>query len=183
MSTRGSTVIDFVTVVATPRSQTVEKRIERRLEVLREWLSAGVPAGKTIPRSLNETRLWYDNELGIDPIKSPNEFTTTHPNHGRLVRDIAGLLTALLERYKRPKRSKPRPTEVAMFDRRAFDNALTAAVSQWHSERDERLNEKKRADSAQLRSVILLDENADKDRLIADLRRQLLSQRGLRAVE
>lgn len=183
MSTGGSTVIDFVTVVATPRPQTVEKRIERRLEVLREWLSTGVPAGKTIPSSLNKARLWHDNELGIEPIKSPNEFTTTHNDHGRLVRDIAGLLTALQERYKRPQRPKPRSAEVATFDRSAFDNALAAAVSQWHGERDERLHEKKRADSAQLRSVMLLDENAEKDRLIADLRRQLLSQRGLRAVE
>ena len=46
-----------------------------------------------------------------------------------------------------------------------------------------RLQEKKRADAAEMRSVMLLEENRQKDELIADLRRQLQAKKGLRVVE
>lgn len=184
MSDFNQPVVDFIVGAAAPKSQTIGQRIERRLEILRHWLRDGIPAGKAIPRSLNAARLWEDAGLDIQPIKSPNEFTTTHHEHGQSVRDIAGLLTALRNRYGRPvKPLASRPASAAQFDRRAFDRALEAAVSQWHTERDQRLEEKKRADSAESRSVMLLDENVHKDQLIADLRRQLAAQKGLRIVE
>ncbi|MBX3488608.1 hypothetical protein [Parvibaculum sp.] len=179
-----STVTDLVAEAGLKR-QTVEQRIERRLEVLREWLREGIPAGKVIPKSLKAARVWDDVELGILPIVSPNEFTTTHTLHGSLVRDVAGLLTALKNRFGK---SKGQSTLVPVatttkFDRKAFDRQLEAAVSQWHSERDQRLHEKKRADAAEIRSIMLLEENKQKDELIADLRRQLATHKGLKVVE
>lgn len=167
------------------KPQTIEQRIERRLQILREWLREGVPAGKAIPKNLKAARIWEDAELGIFPIGSPNEFTTTHDLFGRQVRDIAELLTSLHKRFGKPVGpSAPGPVApVSKFDRRASERQLQAAVSQWQAERDQRLQEKKRADTAEARSVLLLEENKQKDQLIADLRRQLAAHGGLRVVE
>ena len=185
MSDSRSNVTDLVAGTA-PVRQTVEQRIERRLEVLREWLRDGVPADESIPASLKAARVWENAELGILPIASPNEFTTTHHLHGNRVRDIGGLLTELKKRFDRPggSASSPRSSAAAAkFDRKAHERQLEAAVSQWHAERDQRLHEKRRADAAEARSVLLLEENARKDALIADLQRQLASHNGLRVVE
>ena len=179
-----STIADLVAESELKR-QTVQQRIERRLEVLQEWLREGIPADKTVPKSLKAVRVWNDVELGVLPIVSPNEFTTTHKLHGKLVRDVADLLNALKSRFGKAKKQLPTPppTTTAKFDRKAFDRLLEAAVSQWHSERDQRLDEKKRAEAAEMRSIMLLEENKQKDKLIADLRRQLAAHRGLRVVE
>jgi len=170
---------------ATLKPQSVEQRIERRLVVLRGWHNDGVPADQSIPGSLKAVRVWEDAELGIMPIASPNEFTTTHPLHGSMVRDIGSLLTALKKRFDRSaKTSSTRAlAAAATFDRRAFDRQLQAAVSQWHTERDQRLQEKRRADAAEARSVMLLDEITRKDTIIADLQRQLAARDGLRVVD
>lgn len=175
-------IADLVALNARPRLQPVAQRIERRLDVLREWLRDGIPMGKSVPESLNAARLWEDDDLGIQPIKTPNEFTTTHFDHGKDIRDIQGLLTALRVRYGRPKRPSSRASAVAKFDRKAFDRALEASVSQWQTERHQRLQEKTRADSAEARSYLFLAEIDQKDRLIADLRQQLSAQKGLRIV-
>lgn len=164
---------------------TVKQRIERRLDVLRQWHREGIPSGKHFPRSLTEARLWEDAELNIEPISSPNEFTTTHPLHGRLIQDVAGLLTELKMRFDRPanSRSKKSSASATKYDIKAFEQQLEAAVSQWHAERDLRLNEKKRVDSAEARSVLLLEENAQKDELIADLHRRLSAYQGLKGIK
>lgn len=171
-----------------PRAKpTVEQRVERRLEVLRAWDRDGLPFGKTIPASLTEAKDWDDPELGIVPIGSPNDFTKSHPILGDRIRDIAGLITKLAKRYAPAKggpRSRARPTSsTSIFERRAHERQLEAAVSQWHAERDRSLAAAARADAAEARSLALLEENAAKDRLIADLRGQLARRDGLRSVE
>ena len=167
--------------------QTVEMRVERRLEVLRDWDRDGPPLGKRIPGSLNEARLWDDPELGILPISSPNEFTQSHAILGERIRHIAGLLTKLGKRHALPKgKRKPRAAQsgsASIFDRKAHDRQLEAAVSQWHAERDRAVAAGTRADAAEARSIALLEENAAKDRLIADLRGQIARREGLRSVE
>lgn len=166
------------------RRPSVEQRIERRLEVLRHWLREGLPEGKRIPKDLNAARKWDDLELAIVPIASPNEFTTTHPIFGERIRNIASLLTDLRKKFDRPlKFSLKAPVSTAKFDRKATDRQLRAIVSQWHCERDERVKEKKRAASAEARIVLLLEESNQKDELIADLRQQLASKKGVRAVK
>lgn len=168
-----------------PRKPTIEQRIDRRLEVLQSWLRDGIPAGKSIPKDLKAARVWEDPELGIARIASPNEFTSTHHLHGPAVREIAAVLTQLRERFNRPKTASADSAKApsTKFDRRAFERQLERVVSQWHSERDSRLHEKKRADAAEARSTVLLQENKEKDELIADLRRQLVARTGLRVVE
>ena len=184
MSRSPSTVTDLLAPIeAAPQS--VQARLEGRLGVLRDWLRNGIPPGKVVPRSLTAAREWSEPELGIQRIGSPNEFTTTHPQHGKLVADLAGLLTELRKRYSRPESTsrarKSVPTE--KFDRAAFDRQLAAATSQWHSERAQRMQEKDRADAANARSLTLLEENAQMEKLIADLRSQLATHKKLRAVE
>lgn len=184
MTSSSSTPIDLLTVAGT-KPQTVKQRIDQRLTVLREWNREGIPMGKEIPTSLTAAREWDDAELGILSIRSPNEFTTNHRVHGTLVGDISKLLTALKKRHGRPAPSSSVSSSAGLnkFDRQEIDRQLEAAVSQWHSERDQRLHEKARADASDARSVVLLEENAQKDKLIADLRRQLAVRQGLRSVE
>ena len=183
MSGSNKDVVELLASRASNRPS-IENRIERRLEVLREWLREGIPAGKLIPKSLAEARAWEDAELGIVAIVSPNEFTTTHPTFGARVRDVGGLLTALKKKFNKPTSVPTRSSDAALkFDRSALERQLAAAVSQWHAERDRMQQEKGRADSAEFRSVMLLKEVEQKDELIADLRRQLASKQGLRAVE
>lgn len=167
------------------RGVSVRDRIERRLEVLRLWLKEGVPQGKLVPASLTAAREWHDEELGIWPIKSPNDFTKTRSPYGKQVTDIAGLLTLLRERYTKAavKKAARKLAAVSKFDRQAHDRQLASVTSQWHSERSARLQEKERADAAQARSVQLLEENTKLESLIADLRRQLTARGSLKVVE
>lgn len=167
------------------RRLSLQSRIQRRLDVLVEWQRKGIPPGKMAPRSLRGARDWNDPELDIVPIPSPNDFTTTHNIYGDLVKDIAGLLTSLRRKTeiigsrKRIENIQNTPE----FERDVFVKQLQAAVSQWNSERDQRLHEKKRADAAEARSMLLLQENRNKDELIADLRRQLSRPKGLKLVD
>ena len=168
------------------RPPSVEQRIQRRIEVLREWLEAGIPLGKALPTGLTAAREWEDKELGIRRIASPNEFTTTHHLHGRLVASVSGLLTDLRNKYTKPsarRRSTDGGKQSTKFDRQAFEDSLTNAVSQWHTERDKNASEKKRADSAEALCAIYLEEINQRDAVIAGLRAELAERRGLRAVE
>ena len=165
--------------------QTVRERIERRLIVLRAWKTDEIPAGKILPKSLNIARLWSDAELGIQKIASPNEFTTGHSQHGPQVSAIEKLLKELNTLYSKPAKraSNPKSDVTKEFDRKAAEEQLITVCSQWHSERSRRLQDKERADSAEARSIVILEENAKMETLIADLRRQIASQMGLKVVE
>ncbi|MDF3382558.1 MULTISPECIES: hypothetical protein [unclassified Sulfitobacter] len=184
MSKKDKSVCDMLSGGSDKR-QTVGARIERRLEVLQSWLREGVPADKAIPKSLTAVRLWDDPELGIESIRSPNEFTKTHHTYGDRVREVAVLLSELRRESGSSAKAGAGRTSRALpsFDKRAFERQLEATVSQWHSEREQRLREQKRADSAEARSVLLLEENALKDQLIADLRRQIGAFKGLRVMK
>jgi hypothetical protein len=170
---------------ASDRPQTVLERILRRKAVLNQWLREGVPAHKmaSIPRSLREARDWDDPELGIVPIGSPNDFTKNHVAHGQHVNSIAVLLDDLKRKYSPPDKPARPSRPVADDDRKKLQGALTEAVSQWHAARADGLAERQRADGAEARSTLLLQENAAKDDEIADLRRRLASREGLRVVE
>lgn len=183
--TRPTLAVTDLAAATEPPQRSVKARIERRLVVLRDWLKNGIPPEKTVPRSLTAARHWSDPELGIERICSPNEFTTTHPQHHQLIVDVAALLTKLEKRYsKSGKATQLRQTAPSgRFDEQAFERQLTAVTSQWHSERAQRLQERVQADSAVARSVVLLEENAQMEKLIADLRRQLAAGKGLRAVK
>lgn len=184
MSNASSGVTDLVSR-GKGSNVSVKDRIERRLEVLRLWLKDGVPQGKPIPASLTAAREWRDEELGILPISSPNEFTKTRSPYRKQVADIAGLLTQLHSKYAKSvnKRTAGSSPSESKFDRNAFDRQLAAAAAQWHSERAARLQEKERADAAQARAIQLLEDNAKMESLVADLRRQLVVRGSLKVVE
>ena len=82
------------------RGDRVRHQIQLRLDTLRGWSSNGVPSGQEIPRSLNRVRLWEDPDLGISKIGSPSSFTTTHPEHGASIEEIASLLEVLVMRQR-----------------------------------------------------------------------------------
>lgn len=184
MNAADPAIADLVAGAGAPR-RTVKQRLDRRLEVLREWLVKGIPFGKVIPKDLKAARVWDDEDLGVLKISSPNEFTSTHVFHGADVREIAGLLTKLQKKFGKPaSRAKPASSATAAtFDRQAFDAQLKAAVSQWHSQRDGRLSEERRRQAAEARSMMVNEEIKQKDELIADLRRQLSDQGSLRSVK
>jgi len=183
MSDSSDSVIDFFPMGGF-KKQSVEQRIDRRVEVLRDWLRNGIPSGKTIPRSLTAARCWEDADLEIAPIVSPNEFTTTHVVFGNKVRDIGGLLTELKRKFGRPPKSSNKYTDnSAKFDRDEYEASLDNVASQWHSYRDRLNDEKKRADAAEARCSLLDEESAEKDRIIAELRRKLNSNGRLSIVK
>ena len=184
MNTRRS-ALAIVATESNGKHQSIAERIDRRRDLLRSWQRDGVPKNKRVPRNLKEARIWQDAELGIVPISSPNEFTTTHPLHGNRVREVAGLLAALQRPITRPKAKEREKKSVSLekFDRKAFDRQLEIVVSQWQTERDKRLRQERRADAAEARSQLLLEEIAQKDVLIADLRRQIAARKGLGLVK
>ena len=183
MHTRSTAAADLLAEGASTR-QSIAQRIKRRLEVLMEWKVHGVPAGKTVPKSLRSAREWEDPELGILEISSPNEFTTTHLVHGEQVREIQLLANELLKQGRDAADTDGEVMEPpAAFDRQRFDRLLEVAVSQWHAERDRHLEQKRRAESAEGRNALLQQEIKQKDALISELRKQIASPLGLRSVK
>lgn len=189
MSMQYPAVVDLVSVASPAKLPSVAQRIEHRIELLTHWLENGIPPGKMVPPSLNKAREWHDEALGILPIGSATDFATTNRIHGQRIKAFDKLRRNVLERYAPPpgtkksgNRRRSRPPSAKKIDRTISDLHITAAVSQWHSERDQRLAEQARAASAEGRSIQLLKENAEKDVLLADLRRQLASHIGLKAV-
>ena len=113
------------------RREHVERQLERRREVLAEWVQIGVahlPEGTRVPRSLNEVRRWDDPRLGIFPIGSPSSCTTTHRVHGAVVRDIARLLREVVDRRAAP--AKGRRAQAAKR-KRQLEGSLTGAANRY----------------------------------------------------
>ncbi|MFZ1224624.1 MAG: hypothetical protein WAR01_15455, partial [Dokdonella sp.] len=79
----------------TNRKKSVRDRVLQRKKILTTWMKEGVPDNKRseLPRSLRQAADWSDDELGIHRIKSPNDFTKTHPVWGKQVSEIASLIT------------------------------------------------------------------------------------------
>ena len=94
------------------RREHVHRQLERRREVLAEWVETGVsslPEGTGVPVSLNQVRRWEDARLGISSIGSPSSCTTTHRVHGAVVRDIDRLLREIADQQApQVKRKKTR---------------------------------------------------------------------------
>lgn len=188
MTARDSMVADLVAGQnSEARKASVHQRIMVMKSTLNKWLTDGIPPGKTtsLPSSLREARDWEDPELNIQPIGSPNDFTTTNRKWGQDVREIARLLTRLNNLYDQGPRTKKIPSQhtANKGDDKMVRQDLVAAVSQWHSERDARERERKRADAAETRLSLISAESAQKDSEIADLRSRLAHRDGLRVVE
>jgi hypothetical protein len=163
----------------------VQDRVRQRVVVLRQWLDQGIPTGRlgTVPRSLRGARVWEDAEFLIRKIGSPNDFTVTHRTWGREVQEIARLIAALHAKYRRPNQKAPTSVAAKKADTEARDSVMRNVVSQWHTERAKVVELTARAASEIARCRLLQQECDQRDREIADLRRQLMKKRGLSVVE
>jgi len=170
-------VLDYIT--ETDRTaDSVPERIATRLRVLRQWdKDRRVPPGKAVPKNLVAARLWHDVELGIYPIKSPNEFTTVHETYGDDVREVQTLSLRL---------SAVAPVFDAKGKVKGARNAgddMTYVISQWHKERAEALMQKSRANRNEAHLELATAELKRKDAEIAALTRQLAAKKGPTVVE
>lgn len=163
----------------------IEDRVAKRLVVLREWKDKGLPFGAQIPASLTAVRLWDDPDLGILKISSPNEFTRNHPRVGQSVREIDSLLAHLQGFYAPPsaKERVRRTSPATRPDHEATEKQLQAAVSQWQTQRSERLAAERRAKAAESRNLLLLKDLDERDCKIAELTAQLAGCAPLRSVK
>ncbi len=165
------------------------ERVARKRRVLEGWKKDGVPVEKlsTLPRSLRDARVWRDDELGLHPIGSPNEFTTLHPQWGKEVEGIQDLIRALLKRY-RTEKAKP-ASEPAPQPTQDFNVALAVLtrenetlIRQWNEARLEAAEYKSRAESSEARlarkQAVLAEVRAE----LAALKRQLERKTQLRLV-
>lgn len=171
----------------------LQVRIQRRLEVLREWKKSGVPDGQLIPLSLTELREWNDPALGIQRIASPNSFTKSHPQHGAAIVKLAALLGELHEKFRQPvlRRRVHEKTQNRLADRvaelnedlAAADERLLATVEQWLSEKSAASDAMVRIKSLQRKIDQQTQTLSERDSEIAELRRQLTPNRRLKVVE
>jgi hypothetical protein len=160
----------------------LQSRVQRKREVLQQWLDHGIPYDKldSLPNSLTEAREWEDRELRIYAIGSPNSFTTRHAEVGGDVEAIRDLLTKLKAKVKRPRRksrSVPRNPAINVKD---IERAMSALISQWHMAREDARKQRVRAELAEKHRDRAREETRAKEaelRLkeaeITDLRRQL----------
>lgn len=157
---------------------TLEERVRQKRDVLRRWLTEGVPPDKlaSIPQSLTEARLWEDTDPDwrVYRIGSPNSFTKGNDVVGELVAEIAGLLTRLRNKVKKPTRvpraESARSQKISVGE---IEAAFSAMASQWHKTREELRKEKERATTAENLLAIITREKEEQDKELADLRRRL----------
>lgn len=120
---------------------TVGQRIDARTQALQRFYIEGVPErARPHLSSLTRLREWNDPELGIHPIGSPNDFTTTHVTWGEKVVTIkalaAGLAPASSASSSPLARSSDPDGAQATTSRRAHAQQLAKVASQYVSERD-----------------------------------------------
>jgi len=163
----------------------VVDRVQRRLELLRGWNVEGMPAAylDKLPTSLREVAKWEDRELGIWPIASPNDFTTRHRTWGKSVLEIETLISQIASKYIR----KPggRPNNVAGTTSKEVKillRQLEDAVSRWHTERESSAAAREKCVSAEGRVARLMRDSSEKDALISELRKRIMSLEAPRSI-
>lgn len=157
------------------RAPSLQSRVQRKREVLQQWLDKGIPHDKltSLPRSLTEAREWKDPELGIHPIGSPNSFTTKHPDVGPDVEIIGGLLTKLREKVKRPSSKNRSAAKRSTISAKEIEQAMSALVSQWHMAREEARQQRVRAERAEKHRDLAREELRANEAELAELRRRV----------
>lgn len=151
----------------------LKDRVQKKRQVLQEWLDDKIPYGKGLPASLNEVRLWKDSELGLYRIGSPNNFTSIHPTVGEDVTAIAAILTKLKAKIKRGRikahSAKKKPTISAS----EIEQALSVLVAQWHMAREEARKDRVRADNAERSRDIAREDCRQLREELAEIRRRM----------
>lgn len=163
----------------------VQDRVGRRLTVLRDWQKNGIPdehMGKT-PLSLRQAARWSDASLGVYPIPSPNDFSTKHAVWGNAILEIQSLIEKLSFRYKKSNSGRTKKASEKNLRDATIHKQLEDAVSRWHSEREEAMRQRERAESAEARAMRISLELRSKEALIAELRKQLVALEAVRIIK
>lgn len=120
------------------RAEKIAFQIGKRLEVLKKWLTDGVPEGYPRPTSLNKVREWNDRELGIEKIGSPSSFTTGHKVYGRFVIRISEALVKLNTPVKKKYQANPaKQLRKLKANSDGYEESLANAANQYVSLRVE----------------------------------------------
>ncbi len=113
-------------------------QLELRNSVLLRWMDEGIPAQKSVPRTITEYRLWQDEDLGIEPIGHTNAVTTTSTENGEIVK--TGVLR--MNRLATSPKTRPRKKESATARANRLqgiriedEREKRRLVSQWHMAR------------------------------------------------
>jgi hypothetical protein len=144
----------------------LRKRIEDKVAVLRNWTESGVPKGQrdNVPNSLRAFGRWVDSSLGLEKITRPAALSTKGPN-GTLLREAGSLMGHLIKTFR------IHPTKSDELARLKVDNAklelyLQKVTNGWHKQRSDNLSLKSELSKAELQL-----SNADQE--IGDLKKQL----------
>lgn len=106
--------------------------LERKVEVLREFVREGLPKDYLFPTSINKLRTWSDPSRGVEVIGSPQ---TTNPRlapHNIHLVDEANELIDALKRQKRTPRRQTPPliSQIqALRDEMKIDKALVGRLT------------------------------------------------------
>lgn len=146
--------------------------IGRKIEVLEAYLSDGVPAGATVPKTMTNFRLWENPALGLAKIGSPNTMDKLH-NRGLKARAIE-LMKEISKRSRR-KVSKAGEIERVRREIREKDRLLQDMINQYHTIKVER-------DLARQGERRWQNRAEEAQREIAELRKKLNLVVGLRPV-
>ncbi|GFE77448.1 hypothetical protein [Novosphingobium sp. TCA1] len=138
-------VTDLMARAEPTKPSSIHQRIDRRIEVLTDWLENGVPREKigNLPESLTAAREWEDDTLGIERIPSPRTFTRNHADTdlGKKVCLIEGLLTDICQKWAMPRRKKSAGGTTAQSEPKssapwnehiACEKCLKAHVDKYH---------------------------------------------------
>lgn len=109
------------------KAKWLKDQIKKRYDLLKD-VDAKKLTGINIPKSLNKLREWENMEFGIEPIRSPSSFTTTHYEHGATVQKIKRILSEL-----KPKEQKKKKKTLATVEKknREFEELLQSAANQF----------------------------------------------------
>jgi hypothetical protein len=152
----------------------IADRVLRKKDILQEWITNGIPKDRSdCPRSLNQARLWDDPQSGIYAIRSPNEFTTGHPQWGEDVKKIGECIRTLTRRYARPKKREVRQATAQIGVTKITSGRESHLVAQWHAEREAHALCRARIVSAELTAKMCLQDIAARDAQINELHRRL----------
>jgi hypothetical protein len=160
--------------IATVREAEARRKIEHKLKVLARWRKRGVPQGleaaELPPTSLTKFAAWTvaGAYYGLGPVEPVSKSTVIAKNP-----DLKALAQAELDAWaakQRQRSSKPsRETELHRLrtDWRELKDQRTLLLSQWTSERHERLQAERREADLRTTNLHLIRE---RDTLLEEVR-------------
>lgn len=79
---------------------------EKMKALFSDWAEHGVPIGIDYPKTQSEAVGWKNERFGITGVGSKSYFKTTHPEYGKIVKDIKELIARLTPENEVEKRKR-----------------------------------------------------------------------------